>query len=517
MYGEISDKTMSHNINGKRIASNTIALYVRTFITMLIAFFTTRITLAQLGSDDFGLNNLVGGVVAMFGFLNASMGTAVQRFYSIEIGKKNEKELSKVFSTGLYLHILVALITVVLAEIFAIFFLSKLNIPSERLLAAHIVFQVSIASFALNIINVPYAALLRAREMFTETAKIDILQSILRLGVLYFLTILSWDKLILLSFLNFSVTIIYLFLITRLALKFPECRHWPRKNSVYLKKMMNFVSLLLLASIAQVVRDKGLLLLINVFFGLTANAAYAIALQVLSMLNNFISSFKQSVIPQIMSLWGSHSVDEMKKLVDSGTKITNLLLMIIALPIIAESDYLLKLWLGNSPENSGVLVSLILVDIIVCSYHFYYAQSVNATGKIRIMQLSFAFIYVASIAVMYGCFKLGANIYWAMYVNIAASILIVTVSILCSHINYGYSIRHFLSKILLPGLLCTGFIFIVLKGITIYMEPSFVRLLLVILSSILLTGILGYYIICNKTEQQLVVKYIKKLINKNEI
>lgn len=505
---------MSHSIDSKKIVNNTIALYVRTFLTMVIAFFTTRITLSQLGSDDFGLNNLVGGVVAMFGFLNASMGTAVQRFYSIEIGKENEKELSKVFSTGLYLHVLVALITVVLAEIFAIVFLCKLNIPQERMLAAHVVFQISIASFALNVINVPYAALLRARELFTETAKIDILQSVLRLGVLYFLTILYWDKLILLSFLNFSVTIIYLYLITRLAFKFPECRNLPHKDSHYLKKMMSFVSLLLFASIAQVVRDKGLLLLINIFFGLTANAAYAIALQVSNLINNFISSFKQSVIPQIMSLWGSNSVEEMKKLVDSGTKITSLLLMMIALPIIVESDYLLKLWLENPPENSGVLVSLILVNIFISSYHFYYAQSVNATGKIKTMQLSFSIIFLASIAVMYICFQLGADIYWAMYVSIASSFLIVAVSVICCHNNYGYSIKHFIRTIFLPGSFSTISIYWVLKTITLYFASSFGRLIIVILISMTLTAVMGYYIICNKAERLLIVYYINKKINK---
>lgn len=505
---------MTQIIDSRKIVNNTVALYVRTFLTMAIAFFTTRITLAQLGSDDFGLNNLVGGVVAMFGFLNASMGTAVQRFYSIEIGKENEIELSKIFSTGLFLHILVAIITVVLAEIFAVFFLSKLNIPPDRLRAAHIVFQVSIVSFALNIINVPYAALLRAREMFTETAKIDVLQSVLRLCVLYFLYVVNWDKLILLSFFNFSVTLLYLFLITRLSFKFPECRHLPRKDSFYLSKMMSFVTLLLLSSVAQVVRDKGLLLLINIFFGLTANAAYAIALQVSNMINNFISSFKQSIIPQIMSLWGGDSVDEMKKLVDSGTKITNLLLMMIALPIIVEVDYLLTLWLGNPPEKSGVLVSLILVNILISSYHFYYAQSVNATGKIKVMQMSFSIIYLASIGVMYICFWLGANIYWAMYVSIAASIIIVAVSVICSHINYGYPIKHFLFHIFIPGSICTILIFIGLKVITFYMAQSFLRLVIITFTAILLTITIGYYIVCNKSERQLIIHYINKHIRK---
>ena len=175
---------MAFTINSKKIATNTIALYVRLGLTMIISFFTARVTLQQLGVDDYGLNNLVGSIVSMFSFINGSMGTAVQRFYSIEIGKQNEERLGRVFGVGLYLHVIVAAITVVLAEIFAVFFLHKMNIPEERMMAAQVVFQISVFSLALNIINVPYASLLRAREMFSQTAIVEIIQALLRLVVL---------------------------------------------------------------------------------------------------------------------------------------------------------------------------------------------------------------------------------------------------------------------------------------------------------------------------------------------
>ena len=174
---------MAYTINSKKIATNTIALYVRLGITMIISFFTARVTLQQLGIEDYGLNNLVGSIVSMFSFINGSMGTAVQRFYSIEIGKGNQERLGKVFGVGIFLHIMVAAITFLIAEIFAIFFLHKMNIPEERMFAAQVVFQISIFSLALNIVNVPYAALLRAREMFSKTAMVEIIQAFLRLVV----------------------------------------------------------------------------------------------------------------------------------------------------------------------------------------------------------------------------------------------------------------------------------------------------------------------------------------------
>ncbi len=161
---------MAYSINSKKIATNTIALYIRLGITMFISFFTARVMLQQLGVEDYGLNNLVGSIVTMFSFINGSMGTAVQRFYSIEIGKGNPERLGRVFGVGLYLHIIVAFITFLIAEIFAVFFLHKMNIPEDRMFAAQIVFQISVISLILNIINVPSAALLRAREMFSKTA-----------------------------------------------------------------------------------------------------------------------------------------------------------------------------------------------------------------------------------------------------------------------------------------------------------------------------------------------------------
>ena len=187
---------MSYEINKKKIAHNTVSLYIRMGFTMLVSFFTTRIVLQVLGVEDYGLNNLVGSIVSLLSFINGSMGTAVQRFYSIEIGKKNETRLSRIFGTGLYIHIIVALITVIIAEIFAIFFLDQLNIPPNRLITAHWVFQISIVSLALNIINVPYSALLRAREEFSKMAIIDIIQAVLRLLILFPLFYATFDKLI---------------------------------------------------------------------------------------------------------------------------------------------------------------------------------------------------------------------------------------------------------------------------------------------------------------------------------
>ena len=173
--------------NNKRIAKNVVALYIRMAFTMVVSFLTVRVTLQVLGSEDYGLNNLVGSVVSLLTFINGSMGTAVQRFYSYEIGKGNENQLSRVFGVGMFLHICVALITFLAGEIFALFFLSSLNIPVERMIAAHVVFQISLLSLIVDILSVPYAAMLRAREDFDKFAILDVVQAIFRLIILYLL------------------------------------------------------------------------------------------------------------------------------------------------------------------------------------------------------------------------------------------------------------------------------------------------------------------------------------------
>ena len=198
---------MPFQIDSKKIAKNTITLYTRYIITMLISFFTVRVTLEQLGVENYGLNNLVGSIVSMFSFINGSMGTAVQRFYSYEIGKGNQERLSKVFGVGLFLHIMVALVTFLACEVFAVFFLQKMNIPAERMTAAQIVFQINIIILCMGIVTVPYTALLFAREQFSKTAIVDVAQSVLKLGNLYLLIVISYDKLVVLAVLNLVVSV----------------------------------------------------------------------------------------------------------------------------------------------------------------------------------------------------------------------------------------------------------------------------------------------------------------------
>lgn len=501
-------------VNSKKIATNTIALYIRLGVTMIISFFTARITLEQLGVEDYGLNNLVGSIVSMFSFINGSMGTAVQRFYSIEIGKGNKSRLGRVFGVGFYLHIMVAVITLIIAELFAVFFLHKMNIPPERMFAAQVVFQISVFSLVVNIINVPYAALLRAREMFSKTAIVEIVQALLRLVVLYLLVHIPYDKLITLSFLNLGITVYYVGALFFMARRFEESHNWPIRDKGLIKQMLSFISLLLVTVLAQLLKTKGIVILINLFFGLIINAAYAVAVQVSNMVNSFVINFKQAMVPQMMSAYGAGDKHSMNRIISFGTKITFLLMLMLTLPVIFEAQFILDLWLKTPPEHSAKLVALVLIAINISSFTYFQYQGVHATGKIFSQQIWMSSTYIINIIIIFIVFKLGGGFESALYVNMIVSAFQCLINLYYAKITYNYDITGFIKQTLLPCLLTVLIAVIPIIVIIISIPQSIIRFFIVFgLSEIIICG-LGYTLVLSKIEREKVINLVNTFLHR---
>lgn len=492
---------MSNSEQNKRIAKNTIALYIRMGITMIISFFATRVTLEVLGVEDYGLNNVVASIVALFGFINGSMGTAVQRFFSIEIGKRNEENLSKVFGTAVYLHIIVAIITLLISEVFALLFLQKLNIPVDRMFAAKIVFQISIASMLVSIINVPYSAVLRSREEFSKIAVLDILQAFFRLGILYLLYIVDIDKLILLSMLNFCISLFYFFGTRFIASKYKEVKFHILRDKEYTKKMVGFMGMLIMTVLASVANKQGVVILVNLFFGLTINAAYAIAFQVSTIIETFAANFKQSIVPQIMESYGAGDHSRMHSLINTGTKVTFLLMMFISIPAIFEADFLLKLWLQNPPAFSSTFTILVIISVNIDAYYYFIYQAVHASGRIKAQQTLTSISYFISIIVLYISFYLGGDFYYAAYIPIVFSIVrnLIVVNSAIKTIKFNVS-RYFI-KIVFPSLLIVAIVSIVSYFITQNMDSSIIRLLIIGFANTLMLLSLGLYMFFDSSER----------------
>lgn len=479
---------------------------------MVISFFTARVTLQQLGVDDYGLNNLVSSIVSMMTFLNGSMGTAVQRFYSIEIGKNNESGLSRIFGVGLSLHAIVAAITFILAEVFAIFFLHKLNIPEERMFAAQVVFQISILSLVLNIFNVPYAALLRAREMFSKMAVIEIIQSLLRLGVLYLLVTVNYDKLIVLAILNFFVTLFYLISLTVLARRFSETHTFFKWDKDLVKQMLSFISMLIVTVLAQLANTQGIVLLINLFFTLAINAAYAIATQVSTIVNNFIVSFKQSVVPQIMASYGAGDLRTMHKLINQGSKITLLLMLLLSLPVIFEAEFFLTIWLKTPPEHAAEMVSIVLVFINIQSFTYFHYQGVHATGNILKQQIFMSSNFLLNIVFVWALFKCGLSFEWALYANILFAVSQCVINLTFARKTYDYDIRNFFKCLLVPSLMLVSAL-VVIMGLAVYLiDSTLIETIVVCVIDLIAVPGLGYAILLDSEEKQKVRSVIKQRI-----
>jgi O-antigen/teichoic acid export membrane protein len=266
--------------------------------------------------------------------------------------------------------------------------------------------------------------------------------------------------------------------------------------------MLSFISLLLVTVLAQLLKSKGIVILINLFFGLVINAAYAVAAQVSNMVNSFVVNFKQSMVPQMMAAYGAEDKGAMQKIINMGTKVTFLLMLMITIPVIFEGQFLLELWLKTPPEHSAKLVALVLIAINISSFTYFQYQGVHATGRILAQQIWMSSTYVLNIIIIYAVFKLGGNFDYALYVNMVISAFQCVVNLYYARKYYNYDILYFLKSILLPCLLTVSVIVVVLSTIITLVQPSVIRFFLVFGISEVLIASMGYFVIMDSTEKR---------------
>lgn len=402
---------MSVASNNKRVAKNTLFLYFRMIVIILANLYTTRIVLAELGATDFGIYNVVGGVVMMFSFINSCMTTTTQRYMTFELGRKNISRLNRIFSISLNIHAGIALAIVMLAETVGLWFLnSKLNIPDSQMIAANWVYQFSILTFCVNIIQVPYNAALIAHEKMNVFAYISIFEAALKLGIAYVLVVLSTDKLVFYAALVFATQLIIRLVYQAYCKhKYEECTyHWVKDLSLY-KEMTAFAGWNLLGSIAWLLKGQGLNIMLNIFFGPVVNAAQGIASQVRQAIMGFIFNFMSAVNPQITKYYAAGQRHEMETLTYNGLKYSFILLFLMSLPLMLNVGYILDLWLESVPGYASLFVVLVLVESL-CNTVFDQPlmTSIAATGHIKTYQIVVSSIMFLIVPVGYVALKLGS-------------------------------------------------------------------------------------------------------------
>ena len=498
-----------------RIAFNTIALYIRTFIVMIISFITARVMLQQLGVDDYGLNNLISGVVTMFNFLNMSMGTAVQRFYSVEEAKEDGVSAKKIFGSAMLIHIGIGAVTLILLEVFAIFFLYRLNIPEGRLGVAQWVFQFTSINLVLGIVTVPPTAYLRAKEEFSKLAVLDIVEAFCRLGILYLLYVSPIDKLWTLAFLTFVVTVLYNLVIWLMA-----NRHYREVTRPYVyyekdlfRQMMSFSLLLLFAVASSMVYWQGLVMMINIFFGVAINAAYGIGNQIKTAVDRFLSNFKQSIVPQLMESQAAGEDVRLYKLIFAATKITFVLSLLIAVPVIFETDFILRVWLKTPPEFTTRFVQLGFAVSVLNSFSFFVTQAIHATGKVKGYSLMTSFGYLVGLAVVYVMMRIGYSFYITMYVSIVLAVVEIVITCFYAKRTFDFRVAEFLARVVLRSVFFCAIMVGCFMLLNHFMDEGWLRLC----ANLALSALMSWsslYLLMNKYERDVVLGYFDKIKTK---
>lgn len=498
----------------KRIAKNTLMLYFRQILIMLVSLYTVRVVLNTLGAEDYGIYNVVAGVVTMFSFISGAMATASQRYFSFDLGKRDVEHLKTTFSITFQIYVLIALIVILIAETLGLWFVNnKLVIPSGRMIAANWIFQAAIVSFLLTLITTPYMASIIAHENMDVYAYVSIIEVALKLSVIFLLKILPYDKLslygILLAIVAFISTSIY-----RLYCRnhYDECKFRFVKDGKLFKEIVSYSGWNLFGSIAGVVKNQITNILLNIYFGAVVNAARGIASQVNAAVANFGQNFTVALRPPIIKEYTSEEKDNAYMLVCRGSKFTFFLLYLFALPLFLEMNTVLKLWLKNPPNQSVLFTRLIIIETVLISVSYSIMTLVQATGKIKLYQGVVGGILLLNLPLSYFALKLAAPAHVVMVIAILVEVMAFFARMIVVRYLTSFSISLFFFNTICPCIF-VSVISAILPCLVIFtMNESFFRLCITIFVSVMSTGSCILFIGMNKLERQSVIgKIIEQL------
>ena len=504
--------------SNKRIAKNALMLYIRMFLTMIVGLYTSRVVLATLGVEDYGIYGVVGGVVAMMGFLNASMSGATSRFLTFELGRGDQKRLSETFSSALIVHIGIALIVFILAETVGLWFLcNKLIIPAGRMNAAHWVYQCSILSAMLGITQAPYNASIIAHEKMDIYAYVEILNVSLKLLIVYLLVIGNFDKLKLYAVLVLAVSVLIMLIYRIYCIrKFKETHfHWIWKKEI-LKPLLSFSGWDLYGNMAWSVRQQGANFILNAFYGPVINAASGIASTIQGILNSFSANVITAFKPPIIKNYAVNSYENMNSLLQSGSKFSSLLLMIFTIPLIVKTEYVLTLWLRIAPSGSIFMTQISLIMNIISCFNSIIIIGIHASGKVVLTGLINGTIYLFSLPAMYILLKLGYS-YKACYVLfLIISILFCLINLIILKYQVSeFNLRHFIIRSFVPMTL-TGIIsFYIVKYISInlFYNDSILSLIAIFIISFIIILSVSFIIALSKVERKQIFHKVCQVLN----
>lgn len=504
-------------VNNSRIAKNTFFLYIRMLFILGVSLFTSRILLKSLGVVDYGLNNVVAGVIVFFSFINASLGAATSRFITYELGKNDIKKVREVFKTAFFIHIVMGGIVLLLGETLGIWLVKNvLNIPQDRMFACQVVFQFVIFTAVLNILQVPLNAMIISHEKMKVYAYIGIADAIGKCVIAYLIVLTSFDKLITLSLLQaILVLLTFIFYVAYCKSKFGSVITVSFKcNSYYLKSMLGYSVWSLIGSSANMLKNQGVNVLMNIFFGSIVNAANAIAHQVNSAVMNFTNNFTMAMNPQIIKSYAAGEYSEMQRLVMRGGKFSFFLLLYLCIPVILEIEYLLNIWLGDYPAYTIIFIRLVLIITMIESFTYSIGAAVQATGKIKQYQLVISGINLLNFPVSFILYKIGFPPYTAFLVSIVISTITLFSRLYFIKKLLYMSPKTYITKVFIRCALVAALAFPIPFWVHGIMSIGFHRLLFVCVSILLVNSVVIMLLGLDNKERLFVVSKFKLAISR---
>lgn len=498
--------------NNKRIAKNTLMLYFRMILTMLVSLYTSRVVLNVLGVNDYGTYNVVGGVVTMFGFLNGAMVSATQRFLSYDIGRNDYIQLRKTFNATLIIHIVIAFLIILLAETIGLWFVNnQLNLPKSRMGAALWVYHFAVLSFMVSVLRVPFNSIIIAHERMKIYAYISILEVLLKLLIVFMLNWITFDKLKLYGVLIFGVTLIIASIYWIYTRKnFVESRFEVVKDKKLYKELISYSGWSLFGNFAAVTKGQGVNIILNIFFGTVINAAQAISNQIQATVQGFVSNFQMAVNPQIIKSYANQEKKYLTSLIFRSANFSFYLMYLLSLPIILEVEQILKLWLKIVPDYAPVFTILTLVVILITCITGPLTTAIQATGKISGYQSIAGTLQILILPISYFLLKFGFKPLVPFYITIAIEIIALFICLFFASRLIGFSILSFFKEVISKNILIIFLTFPSLLFIRNMLDANIVRLIIIISISLLWTSIIIYAIGLKKSEKLIIINNIKK-------
>lgn len=478
---------------------------------MLVSLYTVRVVLNTLGAEDYGIFNVVAGVVVLFSFVNNAMATSVQRFLNFYLGKNDTEKTRNVYSASLVIHGVICLIFVVLAETVGLWFVNaKLNIPTGRSNAAFWCYQAAVITTLANIMRVPYNAVIIAYEKMSFFVGLSIVETVLKLAVVFLLKVTLLDKLVFYSFLLTGVSFVILAIYKFYCNKNFEIAHYRKNQDKGLEKeLVSFSGWSLFGAVANVANSQGTNIVLNIFTNVTVNAAMGIANQVNAAVYSFVSNFQTAFNPQLVKNYAAGEKKELNQLIFRASKFSFLLLWLIVLPLSLNLETVLTLWLKNVPDYSVGFVQLILVCSLVDCMTYSIAVAVQASGNIKFYQIIISCFIFANLPLSILFLFLGMSPYSVLFIRFFLCLLILVFRVVYLTFSQSFPVRNFIFQVLLKCAFIVAVSFFITKLLTSHLA-GLGYFICSCLFSVLVIFVLSFPILFTPEERKYAFSFIRK-------